>query len=224
MNPLTGKSMRYVTLIALFAVATLWMSPAPAVAQEADTIRIGADRVVIVIDDSSLVVRRADRAAGTDDREIRIERRDRPGTFRMMRRQGAEGDTLQVDVDRMVRRARAMAEVPLAWIEEFEAMDRPLGAMMDERREIARLETEARDLARRARSASGAERAEHEANLRTTLDELLDRRLDLERQRVDRLEADADERRERLERRQANRAEILERRFRDLMGDDDLDW
>jgi hypothetical protein len=215
--------MKYVSLIVGVAAVFLWL-PTISAAQDADTIRVDADRIVIVVDDGRVIMRRTDDAGTVDERELRVGRGDRPSDIRIMRRQGTEGDTLTFDIERFVQGARAFADVPRMWMEDFDFADRPLGDFMTERRETARLEADTRELARRARSAEGAERERLEAQLRARLDELLTMRLDIERERVDRLEEQADQRRERLERRMENRGEILERRFRDLMGSDEFEW
>lgn len=206
-------------------LAGVLLVPGESMAQEADTIRIGSDRVVIVISDGEVVLRHMDRADDAREREVRVERLRRPGAFRMMHRDGIDADTVEVDVERLVRRARVMAEGMKEWFDESEFRDRPLGAMLEGRGEIAELEMETRRLAREARRAEGEDRRRLEQELRTKLDELLTLRLETERERVQRLEEQAGEHRQRLERRLQSREEILERRFRELLGDDDLlDW
>jgi hypothetical protein len=195
-------------------------------AQEADTLRIDTDRVVVIIEDGNVILRRSDRSGEVEEREVRIGDGDRQSAVRVMRRRGVEGDTLRFDVERIVERARDMASVfPREIFDEIEFSGHPLGERLEERREITRMEAETRDLARRARAASGSERQRLETELRTQLDSLLSRRLDAERDRVDQLEEQASERRSRLENRMASRGEIVERRMRALLGDsDDLDW
>jgi hypothetical protein len=215
------KLLMFVPAIALaIAIAPI------ASAQEADTIRTDSDRVVVIIEDGNVILRRADRSGEVEEREIRIGEGERQSAVRVMRRRGGEGDTLRFDVERIVERARDMAAVfPREIFEEFEFSGHPLGERLEERREITRMEAETRDLARRARAASGPERQRLEAELRTQLDTLLSRRLEVERDRVDQLEDQASERRSRLENRMASRGEIVERRMRALLGDDDdLDW
>jgi hypothetical protein len=208
--------------IALLAMVT-WIIPG-AWAQEADTIRVGSDRVVIVIDDGSILFRSTDEWGNADERELRVGRGERPSDLRILRRNGGESDTLSFDVQRLVERARGLNQLSRRWVEDFEFPELPLGERLEERRDLVRMETEANALARRTREARGEERQRLEAELRSRLDDLLSRRLELERSRVDRLESQASERRERLNYRMENRGEILERRMRDLLGNDDLEW
>lgn len=200
--------------------------PQTASAQDADTLRIDSDRVVVIVEDGNVILRRSDRTGEIDEREIRFGEGDRPSAVRVMRRRGAEGDTLRFDLERMAERMQGVPFVfPAEFFKEGEFSGFPLGERFQERREITRMEAETRDLARRARAASGAERTQLEAELRSQLDTLLVKRLEVERERVERLEDQALERRTRLENRMANRGEVIDRRIRAMLGDgDDLDW
>lgn len=90
---------------------------------------------------------------------------------------------------------------------------------------VVRMEQEAHRLAREARQAEGAERRRLERELREQLDALLDRKLTLREERIEHLMEEAEEQREQLRERRARRDEIIERRLRELLGEDDvLDW
>lgn len=91
--------------------------------------------------------------------------------------------------------------------------------------ELMEQEAETQRLARRVREAEGAERERLEAELRTALDDLFEAKMALRAERIDELEAELTERREQYEARRAEQDAIVERRLRDLLGEDDvLDW
>lgn len=100
-----------------------------------------------------------------------------------------------------------------------------LSEQMEERREIARLDADARRLARRVRGAEGAERAELEAELDELLNDIFDKKLELRQERIERYAEEAEELRQETAERRQRRAEIIDRRKRDLLGEHDpLDW
>ena len=100
-----------------------------------------------------------------------------------------------------------------------------LSEQMEARREIARLDADARRLARRVRSAEGAERAELEAELDALLNDIFDKKLEARQDRIDRYAEEAEELRQETAERRQRSAEIIDRRKRDLLGEHDpLDW
>ncbi len=103
----------------------------------------------------------------------------------------------------------------------------PLRESLRENREVAALEREARDLARRARraEADSDEKAAIEAELRDKLNVIFDKKLELRENTVAKLRERSDEERAKLDRRREARQDMIERRMRSLLGEDDLlDW
>ncbi len=95
----------------------------------------------------------------------------------------------------------------------------------EEQRRLSELERESRELARRAREAEGTDRERLEADLRRKLDEVFDAKLELRRQRIERLEERLRTEREHLRAREEARADMIDRRLRTLMGEEDLlEW
>src|SRR5690606_22630161 len=76
-----------------------------------------------------------------------------------------------------------------------------------ENAEVAELEHEARQLAREARRADGAERERLEGELRAKLEAIFDEKMKVRRERVERLERDLREARDAVDARQRARAE-----------------
>src|SRR5690606_11524026 len=94
-----------------------------------------------------------------------------------------------------------------------------------ENAEVAELEHEARRLAREARQADGAERERLEGELRAKLEAIFDEKMKVRRERVERLERDLREARDAVDARQRARAEKIDRRLRELLGEEDaLEW
>ncbi len=101
----------------------------------------------------------------------------------------------------------------------------PMRAFFHENRAIAELEHESRRIAREARRAEEAKKAELEAALRSNLQEIFDLKLELREKMVADLQERVEEEREKLERRREARREMIDRRHRMLMGEDDLlEW
>lgn len=101
----------------------------------------------------------------------------------------------------------------------------PLRESWNEHREVAELERESRELARRARQAAMDNRDELEAELRDKLSEIFDKKIELREDTVERLQERAEEERLNADRRRSAREQIIERRMRTLLGEEDvLDW
>ena len=99
------------------------------------------------------------------------------------------------------------------------------GLRIREHMKIAELERESRELARRAREAEGTGRSELEDELRQKLEEIFDAKMELRRERIERFEERLRAERESYQRRDDARESMIERRLRDLMGEDDaLEW
>ncbi len=91
--------------------------------------------------------------------------------------------------------------------------------------EVREMEREASRLAREVRRAEGDEREQLEAELQEKLEAIFERKMELREKRVERLEESLEEARSRLEERRKAREEIIRRRLRDLLGEDDLyEW
>ncbi|WP_457651172.1 hypothetical protein [Rhodocaloribacter sp.] len=91
--------------------------------------------------------------------------------------------------------------------------------------EMREMEREASRLAREARRAEGDEREKLEAELQEKLEAIFERKMELREKRVEKLEEALEEARTRLEERRKAREEIIQRRLRDLLGEEDLyEW
>ena len=91
--------------------------------------------------------------------------------------------------------------------------------------EMAEKERESRDLARRAREATGSERAQLERELEALLSDIFEMKLEVRRERVERLQDRLVEQQEALAERENDRAEIVERRKAELLGQNSrYDW
>lgn len=223
--------------------------PATAAAQvvaSADTLRVEGRTVTLVLDaDGRLLIdgrpARLDRQPlvlmfEADDRVVvfgpdRVLRRPlHPGPPPEVRIEGdleeameelgmslkALGDELEVELGPPLREALEEADLLRR---HFETWD------WDEQAGVVRMEQETHRLAREVRQAEGVERRRMERELREQLDALLDRKLELREERIERLREEAEEQREQLRERRARRDEIIERRLRELLGEDDLlDW
>ncbi|WP_456427122.1 hypothetical protein [Rhodocaloribacter sp.] len=91
--------------------------------------------------------------------------------------------------------------------------------------EVREMEREASRLARKARRADDDEREKLEAELQEKLEAIFERKMELREKRVEKLKEALEEARARLEERRKAREEIIQRRLRDLLGEDDLyEW
>lgn len=129
-------------------------------------------------------------------------------------------DTLAVDFDRVTRMARRHMPDLRRNLRRFE-----FERMMDESSVVVEMEKEARELSRRARAAEGSERRQLEAELRTHLESLMQEKLAHEERVLERRRTRLEEESRRLQERRERRTDIIERRFRDLLGERDvLEW
>ncbi len=231
--------------VGFFAAAFLVAPSALAQNEDAEDVRVRAERVIIEVDDEGRVLVDGKRLSDRDetvvlrvepgDGEIEVEavgprrrhmvfRGDaRQGHDRVRFRRGADGPHPHMeDFDFEMPHIPDVA--PLLERFRFELGD-PLRESMKEHREVAELERQSRDLARAARRAEGGERTRLEAELRTQLNEIFDKKVELREERIANLEEKVADEREKLQRRRAARAEMIESRLRMLMGEDDiLDW
>jgi hypothetical protein len=203
--------------------------------------RAGSDSRTIIIeldDDGRILI---DGEALGEERDVVIRLGDRGAEVRVLRPEGwrerivrSRVATQRPDVDRR-RHAVAIGDLSSAralfpfdfepLIEGIETWAAPLGERIEEHVEIARMEHEARRLAREARNASGAERSRLQQDLRESLDEIFDLKLDQRRLRVERLTEELEKQRNLLGQRSSARQEIIQRRINELMGEGDaLDW
>lgn len=244
MNP------RFTTFAAVFIVAAFFSAPT-ALAQNADEddVRIRAKRVTIEVDDEGRVL--IDGKHVSDERgdvllrvepengDVEVEvvepmrrrtmvrRAPGDGHNRIYFRRGGEGahpyiDDFDFDVDFELPHIPDVAPM----LERFRVdLGDPLRESLEEHREVAELERKSRELAREARRAQGAERSALESDLREQLEEIFAKKLELREHRIADLEVKVGEERDKLQRRRTARSEMIERRLRTLMGEDDiLDW
>lgn len=230
-------------------VALGLVGPLAVQAQETDTMTVRGNRIVIEVDqDGRLVIdgRQLDDDDGyvlfaepTDDGSVvlRVGPEHAAGVFagRLWGPRGAHGFGFWTDDGRRAGAlARAIPEAgPRLRLERdlaplLEAWDGPhvfFGDRMREHAEVADQEHEARELAREARQAEGAERRRLEEELRAKLGTIFDRKMELRQERIERLEREVQEQRSAFETRARARAEIIDRRLRELLGEEDvLDW
>lgn len=231
-------------VFAAVCIAAAFLVAPPALAQDED-VRIRAKRVTIEVDDEGHILVDGKRLSDEQgDVMLRVEPEDgdveveivrpmrrhmsarhapRQRQNRLFFRRGDDGAHPRFDFDmRDMPDFRDMA--PL--MERFRAeVGDPLRESIEEHREVAELERESRELARRARRAEGAERNQLESELRAQLEEIFAKKLELREQRIANLEEKLTDEREKLQRRRGARSEMIERRLRTLMGEDDiLDW
>lgn len=241
------KSRSKVLSAGFLAAAYLLAPPAVAQMDDSEDVQIRAERVVIEVDgdgrvlldgqpmsdDNGAVMLRVSPANGEVEIEV-VGPRRRHMVFhgapardqdRVVFRRGDRGGHPHFEnFDFEFEMPHIPDVAPL--LERFRhELGDPLRESIEEHREVADLERESRELARSARRADGAERSELEAELRTQLNAIFDKKLELRRNRVATLEEKLEDERRQLERRQASRDDIIERRLRSLMGEDDiLDW
>lgn len=91
--------------------------------------------------------------------------------------------------------------------------------------EVRKMEREARDLARRARTTEGAERAELERELDTKLNEIFDRKLEHQNESVKKAEERVERLKEQTAMRESARDDIIRNRKEELLGKERyLEW
>ncbi len=233
---------------ALPLAALLMFTALPAAAQRTDSVRVEGRRVVIEMGDDGRVYvdgREVGEAGAGGVYAFRLEPdadgdaivlragppRGRfvvgglrtPRAERFLRvRPGEAPDhdfVFDFDLDRLP------GEIDRALAPLREETDFLFAGRLREQAEVAGLEREARDLARDARRAEGAERQRLEQELRDRLGEIFDRKMELRRERVDRLEQELHDTRSSYDTRAAARGDMIDRRLRELLGEDDaLEW
>jgi len=135
--------------------------------------------------------------------------------------EGAFGEDIVEDI-RIMTDKLPLESIPF---DRFEPLLGEAAFIARESAEVIKLEREARELARKARRAEGAEREQLEQELRAKLMETLDAKLEARSERIERLEEHLQEERNILDARRNSREEIVSRRLRELLGEDDLlDW
>lgn len=99
------------------------------------------------------------------------------------------------------------------------------GASMEMQRELSKLEAESRRLARDIRKAEADDRTRLSQELEDKLDEIFEKKLELKEERADRLRKELNEALGDVEERRKVKEEVIQRRLRHLLGEDDLyDW
>ena len=237
---------RTLSRMALGALAVAFLTATPALAQD-EEVEIRSDRVVIELDeDGRIVVDGRTLTEGDepiilrvdpDDGEIEVETvgprrhvvvRKGPGPRGdrvLYRHRDDDGKQYMRDFD--FDFDFEMPDIPdiAPLLEGLRFEIEPFRESFEEHREVAALERESRELARSAREAEGDERRLLESELRTHLNEIFDRKLQIRRERIAELEERVSEERNQVESRRTARDEIVDRRLRALMGEDDLlDW
>ncbi|MEX2400533.1 MAG: hypothetical protein WD423_07150 [Rhodothermales bacterium] len=100
-----------------------------------------------------------------------------------------------------------------------------VGERIRAHRDVTELERESRRLAREVRQSGGDERRELEEQLSAKLDDIFDKKMEIRRDRIQRLESLLEKERSVVEERSQARDEIIDRRFDELLGESDvLDW
>lgn len=215
---------------AILAVS-LAVAAAPARAQnEADEPDEATEVVIEVDEDGRILVNGEPMAAGEGrvvirldgDGEVAIDRDER--RTRIVRSGRAQPFAWRGDVDfDPPRPLRVPAIEPL--VERFRMQFDGFGELFEEHREVASLERESREMAARARRATGDERAELEGELREKLNEIFERKMEVRRERIADIEERLAEERSRLQERSEARGEIIDRRFQELLGESDpFEW
>lgn len=233
--------MRLPVLSALAAV--LLLTPAALAQDHDDDFEIRAKRVTIEVDDDGNVLVDGKRVSEDDgavvlrvepeNGEVEVEavgprgrriivRDRRPGATDRIFFRGDHPLMDDFDIELDMPHVKHLAPMMERFRTEF---GDPLRESLEEHWEVAELERESRETARKARRAEGTERAELESELRRQLDEIFDKKLELREARVGKLQEKLAEQRDKLDRRRAAREDMIERRLRTLMGEDDiLDW
>lgn len=238
---------RTLSLFASFFLVMAAFLAQPAAAQDAsaapDTVRVEAETVVLVTPDGREVVVVLDPSVeamrglrshvrvhplpdgGHEDHEARVYRfeADAPRVLRF----GDGTAPFDVEVfDRAMDELHPMLDDVGGRVERLRAlMPGDMTALLEERREIARLDAESRRLAREVRAAEGDRQERLRGELAEQLAEVYAQKQALREQRLERMAQELAEERRELEQREQAREEIIERRLRELLGEDDvLDW
>lgn len=232
--------------VAAGVITAAFLITPPASAQD-DDVEIRAKRVVIELDDDGRVVVDGQTLSDNDEPiilrvdpdggEIEVETIGPRRHMAVRRAPGPNGDRViyrhrdndlhtyldDFDFDFGFEMPDISDVAPL--LEGLRVEMGPFKESLEEHREVAELEQESRELARSAREAEGDERRRLESDLRTHLNEIFDKKLQIRRDRIAELEERVAEERDQVERRRTAREEIVEKRLRTLMGEDDhLDW
>lgn len=209
--------MRTLLPSALLASVALLLAAPAARAQDMppDTIRVERGTVIIIDRDGPHL--RGDGVLRLRSSEALRGLRGDDGPFEaLIARRLADTERLQSD-------ALRMHEGP--WALPFGEPGGRLGLGRMATPEIMRQEAETQRLARAVRDAEGAERERLESELRDALDALFEAKMALREEQIEALEAELEARREQYEARRAEHEAIVDRRLRELLGEDDvLDW
>jgi hypothetical protein len=195
----------------------------PAAAQE----QSGSAEVVVEVDEDGRILIDGQPVAGSEERVvIRLRDSDR------IIEDGRRGPPARVSAS-LFRGGGAGFEPPrpprIRRIEpiverlrmEFDGIE----TLVDEHLEVADLERTSREQAAQARRADGERRNELESQLRETLEEIFEAKMELRRARLAQIEERQQEHRTELEERSAAREDIIGRRFQELLGETDvLEW
>lgn len=197
------------------------------------------ERIAIVIEpDGRVIVNGEEVERGTDGvlrfgnegGDVVIMRPDsgaRMGIFAGPRRNFRFEEGAGVDPDEVKNLRDVVEGIRLETLpfEHFEPLLGEAAFLARESAETIKLERATRVLARKARDAEGAERDRLERELREKLMETLDAKLEARSERIARLEEQLNEERSVLETRRNSRDAIVDRRLRELLGEEDvLDW
>lgn len=225
-------------LAALLLAAPLAHAQALTVERDGDTVTItrpdGTTERFTIGEDAPLHVRSRDGAVVVEEddgarKRVEVRRGDAPRAFafdvdgpRGSLRMALDLDSLAHEIDGMrwlSRDAEGFAFEHVLPGLRFRGVD------SETRRGVAEGDRASRDLARRLRTADGAERDRLERELRETLERTFDLKQQARREQAERMQEEAAEIQRELSERDAARREIIERRQQKLLGERDaMEW
>lgn len=231
--------MRYmVCLAALLLAAPLAHAQALTVERDGDTVTItrpdGTTEQFTIGEDAPLRVRSHDGAVIVEEddgahRRIEVRRHGAPRAF-AVDADGPRGSLrMALDLDSLAHEFEGMRWLSRD-VEDFTFEHvlpglRFRGVDSETRRGIADGDRASRDLARRLRTADGAERERLERELRETLERTFDLKQQARREQAERMQEEAAEIQRELSERDAARRDIIERRRQKLLGERDaMEW
>ena len=215
--PISGRAARLLTAALLLAVPLAL----PASAQE-------EKKVTVEVKDGKVVVNGQERSV-SDDGVFTFTDEDGEDVIVNVRR-GRGGRMFawtpgELAADLAVDAQRLQTEMERGLLREGFPMAGAPRFVFGRDEELRSLEREIRELAQRIRRADDADRAELRAELDARLSEAFDRKQEASRREAEEMAQRLEELRGRLAEREAARAEVIARRKRELLGEQDaLDW
>jgi len=161
------------------------------------------------------------------DKDIWVDEDDQRRGVVMFR--GGDGEPFRGEILRGMLRADESDDT--AWhvvrphLDDLELRHGLVSEFFVDSGELMKLENEAQNLARRARRAADEERERFKSELRAQLEEIFARKMELRQEALDKLREELMEKHEKFDSRNAVRIEIIERRLRELLGEEDAyEW